>query len=373
MKAPLRTWIEVDGAALRHNLSFLHKRADGARIVAAVKANAYGHGLLPVARELAAAASPVAACGVADVDELRALRRGRGWVRPVLLLSAAQKEEMEEIVSLRGWPTLSTVQEARWLAAAARKLGRTAEAHFKVDTGMGRLGLPPEEAVAALRAVLRLPGLRIGGLCSHCAAADDDPAFTRRQARVFHAWRAAFPEIPWHLENSAALLSGAATDGGRHGDWVRPGLALYGLGPRPEDEPLLRPVLSLKARLTLVRRLPAGRTISYGATYRLPRPQTLAVVAAGYGDGYPRALSNRADVLVRGVRCPVRGRVTMDQIIVDVSGAPGARSGDAAVLLGRQDGEEIAARELAEKAGTISYEIVTRLAERLPRRYLRWS
>jgi len=363
-----RTWLEIDGAALRRNLAALRRQAGpGPRLIGSVKANAYGHGLLPVARELRAAG--IEALAVSDLDELAALRAAR-IDGPVLVLGAALPGEFPEIVRLGGWPSLSTYAEARALDAAARQLGQVAEAHFKVDTGMGRLGLPPAAAIAELQRTLRLRHVRIGALFSHFARADDDAAFTARQLAAFHAARAWFAQLPWHFANSAGIFGARGAVAGSA--WARPGLALYGLPPRPADRKKLSPVLAWKARIVLLRDAEKGETVSYGATYRLPRAQRLATLAVGYGDGYPRALSNRADVLVGGRRCPIRGRVTMDQIVIDVSRVPAAKIGQEAVLLGPQGKEEITADELARHAGTISYEIVTRIAEsplRLPRVY----
>jgi len=364
---PLRTWLEIDRAALRHNLAAIRQRVGpGPQLIAAVKANAYGHGMIPVAREALAAGAAV--LGVADLDELRVLRRAE-IAAPVLLFDPALAEELPEIVALGGWVTLSTYAEAARLDRIAKKAGRIAEAHLKVDTGMGRVGLAPELAVGELKRIARLSHVRVGAAYSHFASADSDPALTGQQLAAFRLFRAEFPQLPWHFANSPALLRDPAAF--RASAYVRAGLALYGLPPRPADRKLLRPVLAWKARITLVRQLEKGATVSYGATYRLPRAERLATVAVGYGDGYPRSLSNRASVLVGGLRCPIRGRVTMDQIVIDVSRVPAtkARAGTEVVLLGRQGRQEITADELARHAETISYEIVTRTAERLPRLY----
>lgn len=371
MKRPLhRAWLDIDGAALRKNVAVLRRRVGPkVALMGMVKANAYGHGYVPVARELLAAGVGVLA--VSDLDELRLLRRA-GIAAPVLLCSAALPDEYDEIVALHGWPTLSTFAEAKLLDAAAKRAGtnRIAEAHFKVDTGMNRLGLRPDPAAGELRRVAQLKHIRVMGLYTHCARADDDAAFTARQTKAFRSWRAAFPGIPWHLANSAALLRDRNSFAGAA--WVRPGLALYGLPPRAADRKLLTPVLAWKTRVTLVRDAARGETVGYSASYRLPGPQKLATLAVGYGDGYPRLLSNRADVLIGGKRCPVRGRVTMDQIVVDASRVPRVKAGDEAVLLGKQGRDEISADELARHAETISYEIITgtsALPERLPRVY----
>ncbi|SDU02081.1 alanine racemase [Verrucomicrobium sp. GAS474] len=376
---PLRTWLEIDGAALRHNLAFLRAtvkrhagKAPAPRLIAMVKSHAYGHGM-PIVPEILRRL-PDAVIGLADLDELRAYRAS-GKERdpaPVFLSSPVLPQELEEVLSLRGWPVLSTHAEAATLAKAAQKLGpdAVAEAHFKVDTGMGRLGLPPAEAAKELSRILaHLPRVRIVGIMTHFASADSDNAKTRRQLALFGKFRALFPRLPWHAANSAGLLHHPRAVAGAA--WVRPGLALYGLPPRPADAKHLRPILSWKARVTFVRKAAAGTTVSYGATYTLPQAQTLATVSVGYGDTYPRHLSNNADVLIGGVRCPIRGRVTMDQIVVDASRVPARKlhAGAEAVLLGRQGKQEITADELAKRADTISYEIVTGTSLKLPRVY----
>ena len=376
---PLRTWLEIDGAALRRNAAFLLATAKkhaaarnqpAPRIIAMVKSNAYGHGPFIIPELLRFL--PNAVIGLADLDELRAFRASgqSDPDSPVFLSSPVLPQELEEALTLKGWPVLSTSAEAAILAKAAKKLGVTAEAHFKVDTGMGRLGLPPGEAARELRIVLKkFPAVRIVGIMTHFASADSDEAMTRRQLALFEKFRALFPAIPWHAANSAALLHTPRAVAGA--TWVRPGLALYGLPPRPADARHLKPALSWKARVTFVRRAAAGTTVSYGATYRLPKAQTLATVSVGYGDTYPRHLSNRGIVLIGGVRCPIRGRVTMDQIVVDASRVPAKKlhAGAEAVLLGKQEKQEITADELARLAGTISYEIVTGTSLKLPRVY----
>ncbi|CAB4244564.1 Alanine racemase [Methylacidimicrobium sp. AP8] len=360
----LRCWAEIDGSALRHNLAVIRSRiAEETKLIAVVKANAYGHGLVPVAKELVGGGADV--LGVSNVQEAAELRAAGITTTPILLLSACLPNEFAQAIACRAWPTISTYEEAKRLNAAARKAGVRAQAHFKIDTGMGRLGLWGAEAVKELKRAERLPSVEIGAVCTHFSSADEDPERTEAQWTEFLRWRPHFADKKLHVANSAALWRKTVYAC----SFVRIGLALYGLPPMPFLRRLLRPVLSWKTRITLLRQLPAGRTVSYGATYVLRKAQTVATLAIGYGDGYSRSLSNRAQVLVRGSRCRIRGRVTMDQTIVDVSGVPGCKVGDEAVVLGSQGDQAIYAEELAKMAGTIGYEILTSVGARVPRIY----
>jgi alanine racemase len=331
--------------------------------MAVVKANAYGHGLVAMARELEAIGTDW--LGVANVAEGAVVREAKVKL-PILLLSATLPEEMEEAVRCRLTLTISSLQEARALDRIAHGLRRKAEIHFKVDTGMGRLGCWHPHAREVLAAIRLLRGLRVTGLCTHFASADDNAGLTRTQWDAISALFAENSTLLRHAANSPAVTRRY----GFHADLVRLGLALYGVAPHHEDQDLgLRPVLTWKSRVTLLREMERGRTISYGATYRVPAPQRHAVVAMGYGDGYFRLHSNASHMLVRGQRCPIRGRVTMDQILIDVSLVPGCRVGDEVVALGPQGAEEIRARELATQAHTIPWEILTNIGSRVPRVY----
>jgi alanine racemase len=331
--------------------------------MAVVKANAYGHGLVPMARELEAIGTDW--LGVANVAEGAAIR-GAGVRLPILLLSATLPEEMDEAVRLKLTLTLSFYEEAKRLDRIARALGRKAAVHFKIDTGMGRLGCWHEQARKELARIRRLPGFSVKGLCTHFASADDNAGLTLTQWKVISPFFAENNDLLRHAANSPAVTRRYGFDA----DMVRVGLALYGIAPNPDDQGLgLRPVLTWKSRVTLLHELTRGRTVSYGATYRVPSPQRQAVVAMGYGDGYFRLHSNASHLLVRGRRCPIRGRVTMDQIMIDVTRVPGCRIGDEVVALGGQGGEEIQARELATQAHTIPWEILTNIGARVPRIY----
>jgi alanine racemase len=331
--------------------------------MAVVKANAYGHGLVPMARELEAIGADW--LGVANVAEGAALREA-GVRLPILLLSATLPEEMGEAVREKLTLTLSSVGEARQLDRVARGLRRKADVHFKIDTGMGRLGCWHKKARQELATVQKMPHLLVKGLCTHFSSADDNAGLTQEQWKVISPFFGENENLLRHAANSPAVTRRY----GFHADMVRLGLALYGIAPNPDDQGLgLRPILTWKSRVTLLHEMERGRTVSYGATYRVPSPQTQAVVAMGYGDGYFRLHSNASHLLVRGQRCPVRGRVTMDQIMIDVTRVPGCRVGDEVVALGRQGSEEIHARELATQAHTIPWEILTNISARVPRIY----
>jgi alanine racemase len=359
-----RCWVEVDGRALRHNFKILRGLIPRTtRLMAVVKANAYGHGLIPMARELEAIGTDW--LGVANVAEGTAIREA-GVQLPILLLSATLPEEMEEAVREKLTLTLSSYDEAKRLNRIAGALHRKAEVHFKIDTGMGRLGCWHAQANDELERIRRLPDVTVKGLCTHFASADDNAGLTHAQWEAISPFFEANEKLLRHAANSPAVTR-------RYGfaaDMVRVGLALYGIAPHPEDQGLgLHPILTWKSRVTLLRDMARGRTVSYGATYRVPALQKQAVVAMGYGDGYFRLHSNASHMLVRGKRCPIRGRVTMDQIIIDVSRVPGCRVGDEVVALGAQGGDEIQARELATQAHTIPWEILTNIGARVPRMY----
>jgi len=331
--------------------------------MAVVKANAYGHGLIPMARELEVIGADW--LGVANVAEGTAIREA-GVRLPILLLSATLPEEMEEAVRQKLTLMLSYYDEAKRLDRIARAMGRKAEVHFKIDTGMGRLGCWHTYARKELARIQRLHGFIVKGLCTHFASADDNAGLTQTQWEAISPIFAVNKNLLRHAANSPAVTRRYGFDA----DMARVGLALYGVAPNPDDQGLgLRPLLTWKSRVTLVHDMARGRTVSYGATYRVPSPQRQAVVAMGYGDGYFRLHSNASHMLVRGKRCPIRGRVTMDQIMIDVTRVPGCRVGDEVVALGGQRNEEIHARELATQVHTIPWEILTNIGARVPRMY----
>ena len=363
-----RCWIELDLAAVRHNARVARERS-GCELIAIVKANGYGLGAARIAKALRGQARMF---GVACLSEAAALREA-GVQAPVVLLGCCLPSDRKAALDLRATPCISSLEEAiAWDRLARRSRRGPLAVHVVLDTGMGRVGIPEEIWTRSLvERLAALKNLRFEALASHFPSADSDREFTSAQIERFtrHSAFAAAHGLSFehaHLGNSAGILScprlGAVTD------HARPGLMLYGVSPFPRLQPLLKPVLAWKTHITLIRELPRGHGISYGGDFVTRRKSTrVATLAAGYGDGYPRALSGqRADVLVNGVRCPLLGRVTMDQIMVDVSDVP-ASAGDIAVLLGQQGAHEITTAELAKKAGTIPWEILTRLTARVER------
>lgn len=363
--------LTVDLGALRHNCLELRRRlSPGVKMMAVVKADAYGHGLLPAARTVLAAGAEH--LGVASLEEGLALRQA-GITEPILLLMGIAPEESEAAVAADLEVALYRRDVALALEAAARTQGKKARVQVKVDTGMGRLGLMPQEVPEFLEAFGRSPHLEVLGLISHLAQADSpDPAYTRQQLRTFQellGWaRARGFALPLsHIANSAGLLDFPEA----HFSLARPGISLYGSPPAPGRDwgVDLKPVMSLTARILQVKRLPPGSSISYGGTYVTPDWCTLAVLPVGYCNGYPRLLSNRGEVLIRGERAPIRGRVCMNLTMVEVSHIPGVKEGDRATLLGEDHGRRLTAEELAAWAETISYEIYCALGSANPRRY----
>jgi alanine racemase len=374
VKTLYRCWAEVDLDALRGNLAWLrHQVGPGARLMTVVKADAYGHGLKQIAALLMQSGTDI--FGVANLTEAQVIRSvGPGW--PVLMLGACLPEEIERAVRDEVRPTLSSFEEAAAFAAMANRLGREVLAHVKIDTGMGRLGIRPGQAVEELQRMRELRGLKLEGIYTHYASAEDDAAFSAEQARVFRGLLAdlkkagvEFPVI--HANNSAAILHQADT----RFNLVRPGLLVYGIAPAGRRRLRLmltrhvQPALSLKCRVSLVKSVPAGSSLSYGRTLITRRRMRVATVTAGYGDGYLRAAGGRARVLIGGRRCTVLGRITMDQMLVDITRVGKVTAGDEVVLIGEQGDEAITAAEVAEWAGTIPWEVLTAITYRVPRVY----
>jgi alanine racemase len=378
----LRCWAEIDLSAIRHNAEVASRLAGaGTGIMAIVKANAYGHGLAEVVRALP---EIVAMFGVANLDEAQAVRAALGTDSPadsairnphsaipsIFILGPALPGERPDIVAGGFVPAVSSLKEA----AAYSALGhhRPVRIHLAIDTGMGRMGIGEEDARDVIREIIRMPDLVIDGIGTHLPVADEDEPFTREQLARFQGVLAGIRELgvqaPFiHALNSAGLFRFP----GQGGTLARAGLMLYGSSPLPGHQVELRPALALKTRITLIRDLPAGHGISYGRTFITPHPMRVATLAIGYADGCDRHLSNQgADALIHGQRCPLLGRVTMDQIMVDVSHVTEAAIGDEAILIGSSGSQEILAAEVAAKAGTIAWEIFTSIGPRVDRVYL---
>jgi len=340
--------------------------------MAVVKADAYGHGAVPVSRTALEAGATW--LGVAVPEEAIPLR-GAGLSPRILVLGPIAPEQADLVVDLALDQTVSDPSQAEALDRAARARGRVISLHLKVDTGMHRVGIRPQQVPPVAKHIAELRSVRLVGLMTHFATSEaEDPAFAREQlARFAEAERglaAAGIRVPIrHAANSGALLFLPEA----RLELVRPGIMLYGCHPRgrqQDAEPLLRPALRFQTVVSHIQNVARGESVSYGRTFVAPRDLCVATLPVGYADGYGRLLSNQGRVLIRGVRVPVIGRVCMDMIMVDVSRVPDACVGDEVVLIGRQGPEEITADEVAELQGTISYEVLCRIGPRVPRTYL---
>ena len=368
-------WVEIDRQALRHNFKEARRLAQlhlqprlnrGIDLLAVVKADAYGHGMLEAVRAFAKEGSRFFA--VSNIDEALQLR-AVSTVR-ILALESCLPELAPLLVKNNITPAIGSLAFARAMDRAAGRARKLVPIHIEVDTGMGRLGVWHEEVPAFAAAILKLKNIYIEGFMTHFPVADSDRKYTEKQAELFSTVVAdliregvSFKYL--HAANSMGL----AGYRNRYFNLVRPGVMLYGLYPdvslrRAVD---LKPVMSVKARVLMVKEIEKGRGISYGHTYRAPRRLTAAVISIGYSDGYRRAFSGKAHVLINGRPCSVLGRVTMDQTIVDVSAAGDVRVRDEVTVIGRQGKHIITMDDLAAWAGTINYEIACNLGNRLPR------
>ena len=361
-KETYRCWAEIDRSALRHNASVVRDRIGSAEILAVVKANGYGHGMVGVAQALA---NDAQLFGVANLEEAITLRAT--LPHPIIILGPATPEERRGIIEGSFIASISTFEEAQEFDRDGG--GSPVSINFVVDTGMGRMGTPEADALNVFGKILALPNIRIHSISSHLPVSNEDADYTRDELERFdklvRQLRARFPgQYKTHVLPSSGVLMFNEPPF----DIVRAGLMLYGISPFPEFAKDLKPVLTWKTRIGLIREMPRGSSISYGRTFITPKTMRVATLTAGYADGYPRHLSNRdAAVLVHGQRCALLGRVTMDLMMIDVSDVSEAKAGDEVVLLGRQGKEEVSAVELADRADTITWEITTRIGSRVRR------
>jgi len=365
------TRAEVDLGALAYNYHQLRRFAPASvKFLAVVKADAYGHGAIPVSKKLEGLSADF--LGVAWVQEGIELRNG-GIKKPILVLSGIYEEEVEEVLDYNLTPMVYRLEIAQALSSAASKRGKKVPVHLKVDTGMGRIGVLAEEAPAFANRVRQFENLEIEGIASHLSTADEgDSAFASMQlerfSRTIEEMKRLAIDPPFcHIANSAALVNLPAA----HFTLVRPGIMLYGSYPSPslKDKVSLRQVMSWKSHIADLKKLPAGYPISYGRTFITQRPSLIAAIPVGYADGYNRLFSNRGEVLIKGMRAPVAGRVCMDWTMVDVTAITGVEVGDEVVLMGSQSGQEITPEEMGGWIGTISYEILCSVGKRVSRIY----
>jgi len=354
--------------AISHNVAAIRKKiGNGSGLMAVVKANGYGHGAVEVSR--VALASGADSLGVALPEEGQELREA-GMEAPVLVLGLIQPEEAYKIVRFRLAQAVDSIELLEALNLEADRAFTKVDIHVKLDTGMERIGLSPDEAVSFIRRVKDFRNLNLKGVFSHFSSADEkDKTFSKQQTHLFDQvirdLELAGIQIPQkHMANSAAILEIPES----YYDMVRPGIMIYGLYPSLEISRTIKleAAMTLKTRVVRVKRVPARTPIGYGRTFVTKRETTVATLPIGYADGYSRHLSNRGEVLIRGRRAPITGTICMDMCMIDVSGIEGVRPGDDVILFG--DGLPV--DEVADKAGTISYEVVSTIGKRLPRVYV---
>lgn len=370
MKFYRPTFAEINLGSARKNLKTVWSLVgETTKVLAVVKADAYGHGVDKLAKVFDE--EGVDCFGVASLDEAGNLRR-LGIRKPILVLGQILPEEAEGVFKFNVIQTVSDLDIAKRLNRIAERKNRTSLIHIKVDTGMGRLGFWHKEAISFIREIKKLKNVFIDGIFTHFPSADEDADFTNQQICDFRTLIKELQregiDIPnKHIANSMAVIDFKDS----HMNLVRPGLMLYGIYPKQglKRDVRLEPVMSLKTKIIFLKEVPHGRSISYGRTYITKRKTKIATIPIGYGDGYLRGLSNKAWVLIRGRRAPIVGRICMDLSMVDVGGIAEAKVGDEVILIGRQGKEAISTEELARLCNTIPYEIVCSIGRRVPRVY----
>lgn len=362
-----KAFINLDN--LSHNMALLQGLVGERHLWPAIKANAYGHGADIIAQHLIDMGYSTLC--VAHVSEAVELVES-GLDAQFIISTPSLPETIEYVVRYRFEPVVCTMEHVRGLAQAARKVNSQVALHLKIDTGMGRVGIRPDQVIGFLEQCGRIPEVSIKGIISHFPQADErDKSFSLKQIEIFRqvvGASKAYGIRLHHLANSAAIFDLP----GSYFDAARPGISIYGLKPsqtilNPQVNDL-KPVLEWKTRVIFLKEVPAGTGLSYGHIFHTTKPSLIASIPLGYGDGLTRLLSNKFELLVHGVRCPQVGQICMDQCLIDVTALRGTvQLGDEVVIIGRQGSEEVTADELAEKLGTINYEIVTSIARRVPR------
>ncbi len=370
---PSRVYCSVDLNAVCDNVkSAMSKTGDGVKMMAVVKTDGYGHGAVAIAHALSSIG--VYAFAVATIDEAIELRNS-GIRNPILILGYVFPNDLESVLNFDITTTVFSVDSARVISRYAKERNKTAKIHIKLDTGMGRIGfIPGEDAARDIREIFSLPNLYVDGIFTHFACADEsDKSSAMEQARLYKDFVSQleseglnFPTK--HICNSAGIMEFEDC----YCNMVRSGIITYGLYPSEEVDKQklsLKPALSLISHVAYVKTVGAGFTVSYGSTYKTDKETKIATIPVGYGDGYPRLLSNKGRVLINGEYAPIIGRVCMDQFMVDVSDVPNVRQGDEVVLIGKQGKNAITVEEIASLAQTINYEIICGINKRVPRIY----
>lgn len=367
----------IDLDAIKKNLRGIHAHMpDGAKLAAVLKADGYGHGSVAIARELEQEEF-IWGYALAVAEEAFQLREA-GIQKPILMLGYTFSDCYEELIRQEIRPAVFSIEMAKELSKAAVRVGKKVKVHIKVDTGMGRIGIfPGEDGVAFVDAVSKMEGLEIEGIFTHFAKADEaDKTDSLRQAARFTEFIGRIEEqlgivVPIkHCSNSAAILELPEFCM----DMARVGIAMYGMPPSDEvqiEEAALTPALSWKSHIVFMKEIEAGSSVSYGGLFTARETMLVATIPVGYADGYPRSLTGKGSVLIHGRRCPILGRICMDQFMVDVSKIPDVKVGDEVILLGKDNGEQITAEELGALSGRFNYELVCDINKRIPRVYLK--
>lgn len=371
-----RVYAQIDLDAIRANLRHIGERMEEAKVLAVVKCDGYGHGSVPIARAIEDMET-VGGFATATAEEALELRRA-GIQKPILILGYTFPYAYEELIRQDVRMTVFRYDTVKQLERAAQSVGKKALVHVKVDTGMGRIGIQPtEENLAIFDRIVQSAWLELEGIFTHFAKADErDHAYTQGQMECFRKY---IDDVETHLGRRipcrhAANSAGIIQFREAYLDMVRAGIILYGMYPSEElkeEAYWLQPALSLHSRLVYVKEVQPGQSISYGGTFTATKRMRVGTVPVGYGDGYPRSLSQKGSVLIRGRRVPILGRVCMDQLMVDITALPDVKEGEPVVLLGKSGDEEITAQELGELSGRFNYELVCDLSPRVPRVYLR--
>ncbi len=375
MKLHERACAYVNLDAIVGNLEQMKQHLSGeAQIVAVIKTDGYGHGAIPIARELEKIPY-VFGYATATAEESFALRRG-GMTKPILCLGYTFPESYERLVAEEVRPALFREDQAKQFSEAAERVGKTVKVHIKVDTGMSRIGITPDESgIDFIKMVMALPHVEVEGIFTHFSRADeeDKTAATQQLARYEKFLARVKKECPkqisyQHISNSAGIIEMPQA----HMDLVRAGIILYGLWPSDEvvqDKVLLTPALTLKSHIVYVKEIEEGTPVSYGGTYVADNKKKIATIPVGYGDGYPRSLSNKGYVLIRGQKAPIVGRVCMDQFMADVTDIAGVSCGDEVTLIGTDGEQQITMEQLGVMSGRFNYEFACDLSKRIPRVY----
>ena len=366
-------WAEIDLDNIRYNINSIRKKVGARQIIGIVKADAYGHGAVEVSRILIE--NDVTSLGVATLNEAITLRKA-GFTCPIVMLGLTPWAYDSEIIDYDITPVVASYMDTRVLSTLAVQKKKTIDVLLAVETGMGRIGfVPTRGSITEITGICQLPNIRIRGIFSHFATSDEeDKTFSHQQIKNFETFKAdleaAGVPVPFRtLANSAAIMEMPEA----YYEAVRPGIILYGCYPSDQvDKSLLsiKPAMTLKANIVFIKKVPGGTSISYGRKFTTERESIIATLPIGYADGYPRFLSGKGRVLVHGQYAPLVGNICMDQCMIDVTDIPGVRKYDEVVLIGTQGENTILADEIAEKTGTINYEIVCRIGDRIPRVYL---